>query len=118
MANYKPGPAIEDRKTRFDKLNKVVTARGGWLVSVPGAADVIVEALPGSTLPAELIAAGYNLRGDGEGERILPAAIVQELALTISGAYEPMAEGSTKPIAHTIRHAGICKVLRYGFTME
>jgi hypothetical protein len=39
-----------------------------------------------------------------------------------SGAFEPLTEGSTmadaRPIAHTIRHAGICKVLRYTFTME
>jgi hypothetical protein len=69
-------------------------------------------------LPAELRAAGYDLRPAGEGERILPAAITQALALTSSGAYEPLTEGSTKPIAHTVRYAGICKVLRYTFTVE
>src|SRR6516164_2603222 len=104
--NYKPGRVIEDRKTRFDKLNRFVTARGGWVVSVPGAELVTIETLPGS-LPAELRAAGYNLRRDGEGQRILGSAIVQELTLTSSGAYEPLAPGSTKPVAQDLRHAGI-----------
>jgi hypothetical protein len=48
----------------------------------------------------------------------LPAAIVQEFTLSSSGAYEPLAPESTKPIAHTVRHAGICRVLRFTFTME
>jgi hypothetical protein len=67
----------------------------------------MIETLPGSTLPAELRAAGYDVRKDGEGERILASAIVQEFTLTSSGAYEPLTEGSTKSIAHRVRHAGI-----------
>ena len=113
-----PGSEIETRKTKFAKLNAFVTARGGWVTSVPGAAEVLVEVLPGSTLPDELRGAGYAIVPAGEGERILPAAIVQEFILSSSGAYELATEGGTEPIAHTVRHAGLCKVLRYGFTME
>ena len=110
-----PGSEIETRKAKFDKLNKFVTHRCGWLTSVPGAAEVIVEVLPGSGLPAELKAAGYSLVPDGEGERILPAAIVQEFTLTSSGAYELATAESTKPVAQVLRHAGIVKVQRYSF---
>jgi len=38
--------------------------------------------------------------------------------LSSSSAFEPLTLESTKPIAHSLRHAGICKVLRYTFTME
>jgi len=68
--------------------------------------------------PAELRATGYDLVPEGEGERILPAAIVQEFTLSSSGAYELATAESTKPVAHIVRHAGIVKVLRYTFTME
>ena len=58
------------------------------------------------------------LRQLSTAKRILPAAIVREFTLLSSGAYEPLAPESTKPIAHLVRHAGIVKVLRYTFTME
>ena len=63
--------------------------------AIPGAAEVMIECLPLSTLPAELLrGAGYDLREDGEGQRILAAAIVQEFTLSSSGAFELMTEGS------------------------
>ena len=40
--------------------------------------DVTIECLPGSTLPAELRKAGYDITELDEGERILPAAIVEK----------------------------------------
>ena len=75
-----------------------------------------IECLPDSTLPDELRAAGYDLREAGVGERILPAAITQEFVLSSTGAFEATF-GSTKPIAHTVRHAGIVRVMRYGFSI-
>jgi hypothetical protein len=62
---------------------------------------VTIEALPGSTLPDELRAAGYDVREIGQGERILPAAIV-ELRLK---------EGST-----VVKHAGIARVMRWAIS--
>jgi hypothetical protein len=110
-----PGQELENRKAKFEKLNAFVTQRDGWLTSVPGDAEVILECLPGSGLPAELRAAGYTLRSDGQGERILGSAITEHLTLTSSGAYVPLAPGSTKAVALTRRHAGIVKVQRYSF---
>jgi hypothetical protein len=101
---YLPGE-IETRKDRFDKLLKFVTARHGWIVSVPGAEEIAVECLPTSTLPAELYDAGYDPEPAGEGERILPTAIVETF----------ITEGSTVP--RRVTHAGICKVKRYTFLL-
>jgi hypothetical protein len=90
---------IAERKDRFASLNKYVTARNGWLTSIPGEREVMLECLPGSTLPDELRAGAefmlgdekvrlppYKVVADGEGERILP-------------------------------HAGIVRVLRFAFDM-
>jgi hypothetical protein len=48
-------------------------------------------------------------------ERILPAAIVEQFTLAADGEFEPLIEGSTKPVAQTRRHAGIVKVRRFAF---
>jgi hypothetical protein len=109
-----PGQELANRKDKFAGLNKFVTHRGGWITSVPGALEVAIECLPGSTLPDELRAAGYDLRKDGEGERILPAAIVQEFTMSSYGAFEPLTPGSTKPV-EVRRHAGIVAVMRFSF---
>jgi hypothetical protein len=84
---------------------------------VPGDPEVRVECLPGSTLPAELGTLGYDVRDLEEGERILAAAITEQFTLNAAGEFEALVEGSTKPVAQTMRHAGIVKVKRYGFSM-
>ena len=38
----------------------------GWVTSIPGAAEITVEALPGSTLPDALLKVGYNITETGE----------------------------------------------------
>jgi hypothetical protein len=118
--NYKPGQVVQSRKTKFEKLNRWATERGAWIVSVPGADTVLIECLPGSTVPIELRASGYDVRPAEHpaGQRILASAIVQDFTLTSSDAYELATPGSTKPIAQVLRHAGICRVMRYTFTME
>jgi hypothetical protein len=73
--------------------------------------------LPGSTLPDELRKTGYDVTEIGEGERILPTAIVERFVLRADGELEPLIAGSTRPIASTVTHAGICKVKRYAFDM-
>src|SRR5258708_3657066 len=77
-----------------------------------------MECLPGSTLPDELRNAGYDARDLGDGERILATTIVEQFTLTAAGEFEPLVEGSTKPVAQTRRHAGIVKVRRYAFSMS
>lgn len=90
---------------RFDKLNAFVNSRNGWITSIPGAAEVSIECLPGSELPDELRERGYELEESGEGQRILPAGIVETF----------ITEGSTVP--RTVTHAGIVRVLRFGFSL-
>jgi hypothetical protein len=105
---YRPGfadPAVDSRKAQFDRLNAIVIAGGGWITSIPGAIEVSVEVLPGSGLPDELRQLGYELEPDGEGQRILPAAITEGV----------ITEGSTVPVRVT--HPGIVKVERYSFNL-
>jgi hypothetical protein len=52
------------------------------------------------------------------GERVLPAAIIELFVLRSDGELEPLTEGSTRPIASTVTHGGICRVTRYAFDMS
>ena len=92
-------------------------ARGGFVVSIPGSPDVVFEALPESTLPDEL--AGYDIRPADPPEtmRLLAHAIEQKLTLSSCGIFETMTEGSTKAVAQVRTHDGICRVLRFTFTL-
>jgi hypothetical protein len=98
--------SLPDRKDLFDRINTFVTARSGWLTSVPGAETVALEVLPFSTLPEQLTEKGYALEADGNGTRLIPHAITEAV----------ITEGSTKP-AYRVTHAGIVAVDRYRFTL-
>jgi hypothetical protein len=115
--NYKPGKAVDDRKTRFGKINAYVMSAGGWVVSVPGAELVTIECLPQSPIPQVLRERGYPVRpaDPPEGQRILASALTERLTMTSSGGYEPMTEGSTKAVAEIRTHAGIVRVTRFSF---
>jgi hypothetical protein len=110
-------PEVDERKKTFAALNQLVTSRHGFLTSVPGDPEVRMECLPGSTLPDELRQLGYDVSEIGDGERILAAAITEHFTLNADGEFEPLVEGSTKPVAQTRRLVGIVKVKRYGFGM-
>jgi hypothetical protein len=62
--------------------------------------------------------AGYDVTEMGEGERILPAAIVERFVMRADGELEALTPGSTRPVTSTVTHAGICKVMRYAFSMS
>jgi hypothetical protein len=116
---YRPGSEkIADRKDRFEGLLEFVTARNGWLTSVPGAQDVTLECLTESTLPDDIRSLGYHLTELPEGERILHSAIVQKFGSGPDGRLETLTTGSTRPVAMTLKHAGIVKVQRYEFEMH
>jgi hypothetical protein len=66
-----------------------------------------------TVLPSDLRAVGYDVRGDGEGERILPNAILQKLVAGLGGELVPWTEGSTRPVTTIVAHPGTAKVLRY-----
>jgi hypothetical protein len=57
------------------------------------------------------------VREAGEGQRILASAIVEKFAAGPDGALVPLTEGSTRPVASVVRHAGIVKTQRYSFDM-
>jgi hypothetical protein len=60
---------------------------------------------------------GYDVSDIGEGERILPAAIVERFVAGADGGLEPLIAASTRPLASTVTHAGICQVRRHAFGM-
>jgi hypothetical protein len=112
-----PNPEVVDRKERFAALKQFVTKQQGWLTSIPGEGAVTLECLEGSALPDQLKRLGYDLRETGVGERILATAIVEKFTTRADGEFEPLVQGSTKPIARAVTHAGICKVNRYVFDL-
>jgi hypothetical protein len=100
-------PTLEDRKAKFAAINEFVISAGGWLVSIPGEREVRLECLETSDLPQKLRDAGYELREDGEGQRIVPHAITERFTRG----------ESTRPVVHRVTHAGLCKVLKFSFTI-
>jgi hypothetical protein len=97
---------LPDRKELFGRVLQFVSARSGWITSVPGAKTVTLEVLPGSSLPDELRGKGYTVEENGEGTRLIPHAIVEAV----------VTEGSTRP-AYRTTHAGIVAVDRFTFTL-
>jgi hypothetical protein len=95
------------RKELFAEVNEFVRSRNGWITSIPGAEEVTMECLPGSTLPADMCRRfGYILKPDGEGTRIIPHAITEDV----------ITEGSTRPAFRTT-HAGIVSIDRFTFSL-
>jgi hypothetical protein len=70
-------PEIDEGKSRFAALYDFVTSRHGWINSIPGDTEVMLECLPGSTLPDDFRGLGHHVREAGEGERILAAAVTE-----------------------------------------
>jgi hypothetical protein len=75
-------------------------------------------ALPGSRLPGDLRTMGYDVRDLADGQRILAAAIIEKFSLNAESELEPLTPLSTRPVASTVTHTGICKVKGYGFEMK
>jgi hypothetical protein len=70
--------------------------------------------LPGSSLPVELQAQGYDLVASGDAERIVPTAITERFCIGADGELELLTSGSTRAVAYAVTHAGIVTVRRYG----
>jgi hypothetical protein len=105
----------ERRELWWRALNAEATRNNAWVVTSPGASRVVLEMLPGSPWPAELLGRGYKLTDEPDGQRILPHAIKTEMVLSSSGAMIPAAAGSTRPTTTVITHAGIATTKRYSF---
>jgi hypothetical protein len=96
--------AVDEESLRHDQMEVVLCAGH--------------RHVPGSRLPDELRAAGYDAIAAGITERILPHQIVQRFVRRVDGELEPLTEESTKPIAETRTHAGIVSVRRWTFTLR
>jgi len=108
--------AFNSRPRRRKRSMASVTV--SFLSGFPGDVEVEVQCLAGSTLPAEVAKQfGYAVTEIGKTERILPVAIIERFARRTDGELEPLVEGSTRPIALSVAHAGICKVKRITFDM-
>ena len=97
---------LADRKEKFAALLKFVGKRNGWLVSVPGAFNVVMETLPDSTLPAELRELGYDPVLLCDGERILPCGITEHVPLTAGSS-----------ITRAVQHAGVVETRKWSFSL-
>jgi hypothetical protein len=114
---YKPmTPEQKSRRQRFEDLNAFVTARHGFIVSPPGDSTVRLECLLDSTLPDDLRRAGYDLTEAGEGERMLPCAMVETFVIGADGERKLVTAGSTRRV-RTVSHAGIVAVKRYSLAL-
>jgi hypothetical protein len=114
---YHPGRQVQDRKQLFNQINNFIRERNGWVTSVPGDTIVRFETLPDSSLPEELCELGYGVVPDGEGQRILPAAIVERFTKNTDGTLGILTERSTLPVTTIVHHAGIARVLRLAFAL-
>lgn len=112
-----PRDAIERRKEKFAAYLHLSRNKNAWLISTPGDPLIRFECLPGSDFPNELRDLGIRLTEEPDGERILATAIVENFIRADTGELIATA-GSTRPIALTVRHAGIAPVRRYSFTIS
>ena len=119
QTKYRPGQlqkAVATRKEQFEKLNKYVRLKGGWLVSIPGDELVTMQCLEHSQLPEQLRGLGYDdVEEIGRSEKILHTAIVEKLARGPDGTLVPWREDL--PLAETRHHAGICPVTVWRFAL-
>jgi hypothetical protein len=115
------GPVVAATGEDLDRLiheMELDAVAVGWLTSIPGDVPVEMQCLPNSTLPAAVVEQfGYAVTEIGETERILPVEIIERFARRADGELEPLVEGTTRPVALSVAHAGICKVKRYAFDM-
>jgi hypothetical protein len=114
---YKPmSPEQKSRRQQFEDLNTFITARHGWIVSPPSDATLRIECLLDSMLPDDLRRAGYDLTEAGEGQPILPRAMVERFVIGADGERKPVTTGSTRPV-QTVSHASIVAVKRYSLAL-
>ena len=71
--------------------------------------------MPGNPLPAQI---RFQVEPNGYGERILPHSVVEYFTRNPDGTLSLLTEGSTKPVASRVRHAGIARVEKFFFDME
>jgi hypothetical protein len=108
---------IEARKAKHARLCAEAREKCAWVISVAGDPVIRFDCLPDSPFPADLRERGFDLIDEGEGSRILHAAITERFVRGADGELVLATEGSTRPIAESRTHAGIVKVKRCAFEM-
>lgn len=96
---------------------KLASGMSAWITSVPGDKVITFDCLEHSPFPEEMRQCGYILQDEGDGQRILASALVEHFVRAADGQLELLTEGSTRPIAESRHHAGICRVRKWSFEL-
>jgi hypothetical protein len=107
---------LAERRERFERLNEEARAYGAWVISTPGHREVTIEVLPSSGWPA-VLRRRYRLEPLDDGQRILPNAIREPMAIGANGELAPLVPGSTMATTIIVHHAGIHKTTRFSFDL-
>jgi hypothetical protein len=108
-------PRSEKRRDWFNGLNLEAMKVGAFIISSPGASEVIIEVLPGCDWPEELKEGGYPIQWLEEGRRIIPYAYEEPMVQNADGALAPLTPGSTREVSMVKREPGIARTVRYSF---
>jgi hypothetical protein len=65
-------PPLKNTKRLWSAMAALVADEGGWVTSMPNAAEIRMETRVTSDLPEMLRGLGYELQSLGAGERLLP----------------------------------------------
>ena len=106
----------EKRADWFVAFNREALKHGNcWVISSPGASEVLIEALPESSWPEELRDRGYPIKWLEEGQRVVPYATRQEMTLNADGTLAPLTPGSTQATTFVHHGAGVRRTARFTF---
>jgi hypothetical protein len=108
---------IEERKARHAGIVKLASGMSAWITSVPGDKVITFDYLEGSPFPEEMRQCGFILEDEGDGQRILASALVEHFVRAADGQLELLTEGSTRLIAESRHHAGICRIRKWSFEL-
>jgi hypothetical protein len=105
----------EKRADWFTGFNREAMAREAWIISSPGASEIIIETLPGNPWIDELTGRGFSLQWEGNGQRIVSHYYSEPMTLSSSGAMMPLTPGSTREVTMVRREPGIARTERFSF---
>jgi hypothetical protein len=110
-----PKPRSEKRRDWFNSLNLEAMKAGAFIISSPGASEVIIEVLSGCDWPDILKERGYPIKWLKEGQRVIPFAYQEPMVQNADGSLAPLTPGSTREITMVKREPGIARTERYTF---
>jgi hypothetical protein len=108
-----PPDVLAKRRAWFAALVAEAQDSDAWVISVPGAKEIVIETLPTSGWPAVLAKRGYSLEAIEDGERIIATAIREPMVINADGSLGPLTPGSTRPTTMVVHHTGTVKTRRF-----